>query len=161
MTATKKPFVANPNAEITDFQVKRIMANCKYQDNIKTEWVQWVTGDVKRTSLKSITQAQASQIIRAQEGSTLVSEPKAENWGKFDVSNTQHRYVMSVLRTADIVVNHEKYGEVADMHGWLSNFLQFDNRCPVKKPLLKMETEELSKIIYALEKILDHKLSKK
>ncbi|ELY1979212.1 hypothetical protein ABF179_002404 [Flavobacterium psychrophilum] len=142
MTATlEKP--------ITAFQIKRIMQNCSYQVEIKNEWVQWVTGDVNRTSLKSITHDQAVKIMLAQTGSTLLSEAK-ENWGYFDNQNSQHRYITVLLRNADIVVKSNKWGEVADMEGWFSKFLQ-SNRCPVKKPLKKMTPREVSKIITALE----------
>ncbi|QYS86326.1 hypothetical protein JJC03_15610 [Flavobacterium oreochromis] len=56
-----------PNETIGDhlpiltWQVNRIMKNVHYKKDIKAEWVQWVTGDVKNTSLKSITQAQAKK----------------------------------------------------------------------------------------------------
>jgi hypothetical protein len=157
MTATKlKPTeTIGDNFPILKFQAKRIMKNCQYQVDTKNEWVQWATGDVKRTSLKSITQAQAQKIIMAQEGSLPLTPSKGggtanENWGKFQVSNTQHKYIMSVLRTANIVVKNERWGEVADMEGWFARFLQ-SKRCPVTKPLLKMTTQEVSKVIVALE----------
>ena len=65
MTATKvKPNeVIGDHLPILTWQVNRIMQNCSYQVDTKNEWVQWVTGDVNRTSLKSITQAQAKKII--------------------------------------------------------------------------------------------------
>lgn len=149
MTATKTPPKYDPNGTITPFQIKRIMANCHYQVDTKNEYVQWVTGDVNRTSLKSITQDQAVKIIRTQEGSTPINEP-VENWGKFQSANAQHKYIMSVLRTANIVVKNERWGEVADMAGWFSRFLQ-SKRSPVKKPLLDMTPQEVSKVIVALE----------
>jgi hypothetical protein len=149
MTATKPTPKYDPNGEITPFQIKRIRANCHWQEDTKNEWVQWVTGNVNCTSLKQLTQSQAVQIIRAQEGSTPVNAT-VENWGKFQASNAQHKYIMSVLRTANIVVNNERWGEVADMEGWFSRFLQ-SKRSPVNKPLLKMTPQEVSKVIVALE----------
>ena len=136
---------------ITPFQIKRIMQNCSYQVDIKNEWVQWVTGDVNRTSLKSITHDQAIKIMLAQTGSKRLNEVE-ENWGFFDKENGAHMYITVLLRNADIVVKNDKHrsGEVADMEGFFHRFLQ-SNRCPVKKPLKKMTPREVSKIITALE----------
>lgn len=155
MTASKSKPTYNPAGPITAFQIKRIMQNCSYQVETKNEWVQWVTGDVNRTSLKSITQQEAVKIMLAQTGSEKLSQEK-ENWGFFDKNNNQHRYITALLRNANIVVKSEKWGEVADMEGWLSNFLQSD-KSPVKKPLSKMTPAEVSKIIVALEGIVKHR----
>ncbi|AOW08721.1 hypothetical protein [Flavobacterium gilvum] len=155
MTKTKvKPNeVIGDNHPILLWQVNRIMKNCHYQVETKNEWVQWVTGDVKRSSLKSITQAQAKKIIMTQEGSTPINEPKAENWGLFDTNNTQHRRIQANLRAANIVVKSEKWGEVADMLGWFDRFLKSD-KSPVKKPLKQMTAIEVSKIIRALDGVV-------
>ena len=146
-----------PNETIGDhlpiltWQVNRIMKNCQYKDDIKAEWVQWVTGDVKRTSLKSITQAQAKKIIRSQEGSTPVNKP-SENWATFDKSNQKHRVILSCMYQAQWTVPRDKYGEIPDMER-LSNFLKSD-RSPVKKPLKDMQPFELEKVIAALNGII-------
>jgi len=155
MTATK----VKPNETIGDnnpillWQVNRIMKNAQYQEETKNEWVQWVTADVNRTSLKSITQAQAKKIIMAQEGSTPINQPKAENWGVFDKDNSQHKRIQANLRAANIVVQNGKWGEVADMTGWFARFLKSD-KSPVKKPLNKMTPQEVSKIIVALDGVV-------
>ncbi len=152
MTATKKtPVRYDPNAPITPFQKKRILHNCNYNMEIKDEWVQWVTGDVNQTSLKSLTQLQAVKIICQQTGEAQ-PELKTENWGLFDKNNSQHRNILSLMRQAQWVKQSEKWGEVADLER-LSNFLKSD-KSPVKKPLKKMTTEEVSKIITALEGIV-------
>jgi hypothetical protein len=152
-----------PNEAIGDdlpilkWQVNRIMKNAQYKVDIKDEWVQWVTADVNRTSLRSITQAQAKKIIVAQEGLQPINQPKqsSENWGLFDNNNQQHRTILSHMRTAQWVVPNEKWGEVPDLNR-LSNFLKSD-QSPVKKPLKKMEPAEVSKIIVALEGIVKSK----
>lgn len=156
----------NPEGPITPFQKKRIMHNCNYQVEIKNEWVQWVTGDVNKTSLSGLTQAQAVKIMKQQTGIPLTPEggttggqysPPLEglgedNWGAFDKENSQHRYILSILRTANIVVKSQKWGEVPDTAGWLNRFLQ-SPKSPVKKPLKKMSPYEVSKIITALENV--------
>ena len=154
MTKTKRTNSANPvptydpEGPITTFQKNRIMQNCNYNLDIKNEWVQWVTGDNNKTSLRNITQAQAVRIIKQQTGSD--SSGAVENWGAFDKNNSQHRYILSILRTANIVVKSQKWGEVPDTAGWLNRFLQ-SPKSPIKKPLKKMSPTEVSKIITALE----------
>ena len=152
-TKTKTIPKYNPQGPITQFQIKRIMQNCAYQVDTKDEYVQWVTGDVNRTSLKSITQEQATKIMKAQTGSDTESPSSGgvgEAWGYFDSNNKQHSYIRVLLRNANIVVKSQKWGEIADMEGWFNKFLH-SARSPVQKPLKSMTTIEVSKIITALE----------
>jgi hypothetical protein len=153
MTATKSPPKYDPLGPITAFQIKRIMNNCSYNVEMKNEWVQWVTGDVKRTSLKSITQEEAVKIIRQQTGD--IKPEVNENCGLFDKNNQQHKTILSLLRQAQWTVRSEKWGEVPDL-GRLSDFLKSD-KSPIKKPLKKMEPAEVSKIIVSLEGIVKSK----
>ena len=156
MTKTKRTNSANPvptydpEGPITTFQKKRIMHNCNYQVEIKNEWVQWVTGDTNKTSLSTLTQAQAIRVIKQQTGAD--SLVVAENWGAFDKENGQHRYILSILRQANIVVPSDKHGEIPDTAGWLNRFLQ-SPKSPVKKPLKDMSKWEVSRIIIALENV--------
>ncbi|MDN3671668.1 hypothetical protein QWY99_01130 [Flavobacterium branchiarum] len=156
MTATKvKPKeVIGDDLPILKWQVNRIMKNAQYKVDIKDEWVQWVTADVNRTSLRSITQAEAKKVIVAQEGLQPLNQPKqpSDNWGLFDNSNQQHRTILSHMRTAQWTVPNDKWGEVPDLDR-LSNFLKSD-KSPVNKPLKKMEPEEVSKIIEAFKGIV-------
>lgn len=143
----------DPAGPITPFQKKRIMHNCNYQVEIKNEWVQWVTGDTKRTSLSGLNQAQAVRILKQQTGDTTEAvEKSVENWGVFDKENAQHRYILSILRQANIVVKSEKWGEIPDTAGWLDRFLK-SPKSPVKKPLKDMTKWEVSRIIVSLENI--------
>lgn len=84
-----------------------------------------------------------------------------ENWGLFDAKNQQHRTIMALCRNRQWVVPSERHpsGEVADMSGAFSNFLK-SARSPVKKPLMDMTPEEVSKIIVALGGVVRHKWSK-
>lgn len=74
------------------------------------------------------------------------------NWGAFDKNNRQHRQIMSILRQMNWTVTNERWGEVADMSGRFSNWLK-SSRSPVQKPLMDMNPSEVSKVIYALEKV--------
>ena len=136
---------------ITKFQINRIMQNCQYNVEIKNEWVQWATGDVNRTSLRSITHDQAIKILYQQTGKTPVNE-SPDNWALFDKGNKQHLTILAQLRTMQWVVPNERHGEVPDLER-LSNFLKSD-KSPIKKPLKKMEPWEVSKIIEALKGIV-------
>lgn len=147
-TKTKTLPVYGDDLPITAFQIKEIRKNTNFQEDIKEEWVQWVTGDVKQTSLKSLTQAQAVRIIRAQTG----TEPQEDNWGLFDKDNRQHLTLLAYMRTAQWTTPNGKHGEVANIDR-LSNWLKSD-LSPVKKPLKKMQPWEVSKIIEAFKGIV-------
>jgi hypothetical protein len=156
------------------WQRKRIIRNCGYNDDIKEEWVQAATGDVKRTSLKSITQKQARWIIMAQEGTSPptpqggakeiadkvgaynTNSPSGEaSWAVFDNQNAQHRHILSLCRQAQWTTSHPRHGEVADLVR-LDQFLK-SNRCPVNKSLKSMTKEELVKVGHAINQIIKHK----
>lgn len=154
MTATKIPPKFVDNGPITAFQIKRIMQNCAYQLETKNEWVQWTTGDVNRTSLKSISHDQAIRILMAQTGSKSLNEP-TDNWALFDNKNPKHKMILSLLRQMQWVNPSEKWGEVADLIRF-SNFLKSE-KSPVRKPLKKMSSLELEKIIIALNGIINHR----
>jgi hypothetical protein len=152
MTKTKTPPIYGDDLPITSYQIKIIRKNSNFQEDIKEEWVQWVTGDSSRTSLKSLTQAQAVKIIRQQTGdnSPTVKATESANWGYFDRNNSQHARIQANLYTANIVVKNDRHGEVADMKGWFNRFLK-SAKSPVKKPLKDMTPQEVSKIIKALD----------
>lgn len=151
-TKTKAPPVYGDNLPITAFQIKEIRKNANFKEDIKEEWVQWVTGDVNRTSLKSLTQAEAVRIICQQTGQ---EPPKGDNWGLFDKENKQHLTLLAYMRTAQWTTSNGKHGEVADIER-LSEFLKSD-KSPVNKPLKKMQPWEVSKVIEAFKGIVKSK----
>lgn len=150
-TKTKAPPVYGDDLPITAHQIKEIRKNANFQEAIKEEWVQWVTGDVARTSLKSLTQAQAVRILKAQTG----TEPQEDNWGLFDKDNRQHLTLLAYMRTAQWTTPNGKHGEVADIER-LSDWLKSD-KSPINKPLKKMQPWEVSKIIEAFKGIVKSK----
>lgn len=151
MKATKTP--PKTTGGITKFQINEIMRNCNYKVDIKDEWVQWATGDVNRTSLRSITHDQAIKIMHQQTGSTDKSRlVPTENWGLFDKENKQHLTILAQMRNAQWVKPNDKYGEVPDLER-LSDFLKSD-KSPINKPLKKMEPWEVSKVIEAFKGIV-------
>lgn len=155
-TKTKAPPVYGDDLPITAYQIKVIRKNSNFQEDIKEEWVQWVTGDVARTSLKSLTQAQAVRILKAQTGSTeAINRVSTDNWGLFDKDNRQHLTLLAYMRTAQWTTPNGKHGEVADIDR-LSDWLKTD-KSPVRKPLKKMQKWEVSKIIEAFKGIVNSK----
>ena len=148
---TKTPELIGDEHPITKWQINRIMSNCSYQEEIKAEWVQGVTGDNNRISLRSLNQAQAKKIIMAQEGSKLVNQP-TENWAVFDKNNPKHKVILSLLYQVQWVKPSEKWGEVPDLDR-LSNFLQSE-KSPVKKKLKDMKPFEIEKLIKAFNGII-------
>ncbi len=153
-TKTKAPPVYGDDLPITAHQIKEIRKNANFQEDIKEEWVQWVTGDVNRKSLTKpipLTQAQAVRILKAQTG----TEPHEDNWGLFDKYNRQHLTLLAYMRTAQWTIEIEKHGEVADIDR-LSDWLKTD-KSPVRKPLKKMQPWEVSKIIEAFKGIVNSK----
>lgn len=77
------------------------------------------------------------------------------SWAYFDKENNQHRLILSLCRQAQWVKPHNRFGEVVDLES-LQDFLK-SNKSPVNKPLKSMTKQELSKIIIALEGIVNHK----
>ena len=153
-TKTKSPPVYGDDLPITAFQIKEIRKNCNFQEEIKEEWVQWVTGDVTRNSLKSLTQAQAVKILRQQNPhpQPLSKGEGSENWGLFDKNNKQHLTILAQMRTAQWVKPSKKWGEIPDIER-LSEFLKSD-KSPINKPLKQMQPSEVSKIIEAMKGIV-------
>lgn len=129
---------------------KRAIAINTPNKDIKEEWVQWATADVKKTSTNDLTFDQANMILEK-----LGLKPyKQENWGVFDKNNPKHKVILSLMRQAQWVKKHEKHGEVADLD-ILDHFLK-SSRSPVKKPLKQMSATELEKVIKALTGIVKH-----
>jgi hypothetical protein len=136
--------------EATKEQKKLIAINTPNKET-KEEWVQWATADVKKTSTNELTFEQANKILKQ-----LGLMPRIpDNWAVFDSKNPKHRLIMSLMRQAQWVVMHDKYGTVADMKR-LSDWLQTP-KSPVTKPLQMMEPEELERIIKALKGIVKHR----
>jgi hypothetical protein len=146
--STKPPPIYGNDLPITPFQIKRIMQNCSYQIETKNEYVQWVTGDVKRTSLKSITQAEAVKILKQQTGQT--QDPSIDEFKVFDNGNQKHKVILSLLYQANWTVM-DGLREIPDM----SRFAKWlTEKAPVKKPLPAQDNDELEKTIKALKGVV-------
>lgn len=132
--------------QATKDQKRLIQINSPSRD-MKEEFVQWATGDVKKTSCNDLTFDQANLIMEKFLGLT---PHKPKFLATFDKHNPRHKYLLSAVITFGWFRKSAKYGKVANLdklNEWL-----YSDRCPVKgKPLKQMNDEELSKIIAAFE----------
>ena len=121
----------------------------KKHDDEWRELIATFTGDLEKTSVKDLTFDQANELIDRL-GGRMFSD---DNWGLFDKNNRQQRYVISLLYQLGWVRSHYLHGYIPDLHH-LSNWLK-SSRSPVRKPLKSMTSKELTKIISALESMLE------
>ena len=107
------------------------------------------TNDWQKTSTKDLTYNQANELIIKFGGKIS----NYDHWGKFDYKKNSHKLILSLLNQLGWQTYNTKYrGLVADMQRF-SEWLK-SSKSPVKKPLQKMNTAEVSKIIVALENMV-------
>lgn len=140
------------------YQKQYIYRLCSYNKDIKEEWVQWATGDNTKTSTNDLSFDQANAIIKQAGGTQVTQIGKTDNWAFFNKNNGKHLYILSLCRQLNWQTPDEKYGKVVDLNR-LSEWLKSD-KSPAKKPLQKMKSAELSKVITALENIIKWEYSK-
>ena len=129
--------------QATAAQIKIIQTIMPTRD-IKEEWVQWATEDVTKISCKDLTFDQANKILVQNK----CTPHKPLFYAKFDKENPRHKYLLSVVIEYGWFKRSGKYGRIADLdklNEWMHSA-----KCPVKKPLMKMTADELSKVITAL-----------
>ncbi len=69
-------------------------------------------------------------------------------WGRFDASLGSHKYILSLVRQLgwEKLRGNRSFADIERLGKWLQS-----EKSPVKKPLCKMDREETSIIITALE----------
>ncbi|KAB8151773.1 hypothetical protein EZY14_016395 [Kordia sp. TARA_039_SRF] len=138
----------------TKQQKQQIHILTKNDKSLKEDLVQFATGDRNKTSTNDLNFDQANQVIEKLGGSAH----EYENWAKFDRNKKSHMQILSICRTLRWTKTHPIYGTVVDLQV-LSEFIK-GKKSPVKKPLLKMDKNEVSKIIVALEGIVETEFKK-
>jgi hypothetical protein len=129
-------------------QQKKIIHTVVPRD-IKEEYVQWATEDVKKISTNDLTFDQANKILEK----FNCTPHKAQFLAVFDKKNPRHTKILSILIEMRWRVWSAKYQRFLANMDKLNEWMHSD-KCPVKgKALTKMNDDELSKIIFALEKI--------
>lgn len=136
--------------KILNSQIQRIHillpAGIRTNPDQKKQLVQQYTCDYKKTSTKDLTFGQANELIEKLGGTPI----NYDNWAFFDYKKASHRNILSLcIQNNWQVWNNKKGDYVADLFR-LSEWLK-SVKSPVKKPLNKMTSKEVSKIIVALE----------
>lgn len=145
---------------ITTDQTKYIHAllpeAIKNDKDQKTFIVSQFTRDTSKTSTKDLTFDQANAMIERFGGKPLYYD----NWAFLDlVHNSQHKYIYSLLmQNGWTFFSHDRKRTLADLQR-LSEFLK-SPKSPVKKKIKNMSKTECSKIITALESMLQKELTK-
>ncbi|MDB4157946.1 hypothetical protein N9609_00495 [bacterium] len=111
------------------------------------------TKDVTKKSTTNLTFAQANELIKSYGGTPI----KYDHWAYLDFTNSQHGRIYSVLMQMEWTLYHiEKQKHIADLmrfSEWLKS-----NKSPVRKKVKEMTPKECSKVISALEMILEKSL---
>lgn len=102
------------------------------------------------SSFKELTEAEAFKVL----------DWLRYNYSKeayFDCNNTQHLSLLAKCHELGWVqVDNPKIPDLQRLGKWL-----LSKKCPVQKPLKEMTTKEVSKVIGALEKIIEKRYEKK
>lgn len=118
--------------------------------DIKEEFVQWATGDVKCISCDDLNFEQANRILEK-----LGVRPFKASWAKFDKNNSKHRRILSMMYQAGWTV-YENGREVPDLN-CLNDWLH-SSKCPINKPLMMMDdVHEMPRLIKAFSGIVKSK----
>lgn len=127
----------------------------KKDRDLKQEIVRQFTEDDSRTSTTQLTQKEADNLIHYLKNGISVNHA---SYGLFDRQNKQHRYILSLCQMMPLAIDrgwavpHPTYRMVANtakLGEWLAS-----PKSPVRKPLRQMSSNELHKVIYALEQML-------
>lgn len=137
---------------ITQKQISQLQTICsgKFKDREeRLETISEMVGD-HIESIKDLSQLQADELIHFFNTGKAIDHTA---WGFFDMRNGQHKAVLSLCHTLGWV--KEDNPNFVDLHR-LGGFLKSD-KSPVKSPLKEMTTAECSKVIFALQKIVQTK----
>jgi hypothetical protein len=131
-------------------QIRQIQTILSKRKLDRTERLDFLASEFNRvfSSTKELSFIEADELIYF----LRTGKKQPANWAYFDNGNPQHRKLLSQLRTAQWVVENEKYGFVADLER-LSNFLK-SPKSPVNKPLKAMSPKEVSKIVFVFDQII-------
>ncbi len=141
MTTISKP---------TASQIKYIRGLCKHNEDVKKQAVLSISNG-RTHSITDLSQQEACQLISKLKGNK--NTPSVPKHLQFDRSNSKHKYIISLCHQLEWTKPSEKYGTIADLqklHNWL-----IGPRSPVKMCLMDIPYIHLSKIIHALEQILE------
>ncbi|WP_187695224.1 hypothetical protein [Chryseobacterium sp.] len=134
---------------ITTTQITQLQTICSGKFRNREERLEALSEmmGVELNSIKDLSRLQADELIHFFNTGKPLNH---STWALFDRNNSQHRTVLSLCHQLGWV--QEEKPEFVDLHrlgGWLKS-----DRSPVKTPLKEMTRAELSKIISALQNII-------
>lgn len=138
--------------EITKQQISQLQTVCSGKFRDREERLEAISEMVGTPIeyVKDLSSLQASELIYFfNTGKPMDHSP----WAFFDKRNSQHKTVLSLCHSLGWV--QEENPQFVDLHK-LGGFLK-SNRCPVKMPLKEMSKDQCSKLIYALQNIVQSK----
>ena len=137
---------------ITQQQISQLQTICSGKFRDREERLEAISEMVGThiESVKDLSSLQASELIYFfNTGKPMDHSP----WAFFDKRNTQHKTVLSLCHTLGWV--QEENPQFVDLHR-LGGFLK-SNKNPVKMPLKDMSKAQCSKLIFALQNIINSK----
>ena len=135
---------------ITNDQVKQLQTICSGKFHNREERLEALS-EISGFELKSIKDLNAVQATDLIYFFNTGKSPDNSSWAIFDKYNTKHKAILSRCHTLGWV--QEDKPQFVDLHrlgGWLKS-----NRSPVVRRLKEMSSAELSKIITALDNIIN------
>lgn len=135
---------------ITPHQLKSLQSACNGKFRTREERLEAISEMVgaQVTSFNELTPLQADELIYFFNTGKSIDH---SSWAIFDKYNTQHKAVLSLCyQLGWVSEENPKFVDLHRLGGWLKS-----NRSPVKRPLKEMTKQELSKIITALNNIIN------
>lgn len=132
----------------TKAQRQLIMGLCRYNVEHKASAVLSISNG-RTESLSELFSSEAHRLIKRLQGEKQSTATPRHL--QFDLSNSKHRYILSLCQQLGWSKQTKKHTSVADMEK-LNNWL-LSERSPVKQCLMDIPYVQLSKVVYALEQI--------
>ena len=137
---------------ITSEQITKLQTICSGKFRNREERLEALS-DLSGTEIKSVkdlSKLQADELIYFFNTGRIMDHSA---WALFDKYNSQHKAVLSLCHQLGWVMEDKpQFVDLNRLGGWLKS-----NRSPVRRPLNEMDKKELSKIITALQNIINTK----
>ncbi len=100
------------------------------------------------TSFAELSEEESDKLLAFLEGKTVF--PNYEHFAKFDKTNKQHNYILSLAHQLGWVSDdNPRLVDLQRLGGWIQS-----KRSPVRRPLKEQKVYELRKIIVAMESMI-------
>lgn len=137
---------------ITKKQIQQLQTICSQRFSDRNERLEFLSNFVgyEISSTKELTEKQAVEVIRFLNTGQL---PDNSFYARFDKNSKQHRTVLSyALQLGWRAENNPAFADLHRLGTWI-----ISKYSPVRKPLFKMTKAECSKVISALENMIQKK----